>query len=263
MAAVTGTPTVVDARDDLLSWKTGLVFKPAPAGTIYAAYANSLTPPGTDFTLSSVAGNQNNPNVDPQQTSNLELGVKWDFFHGRLSTNAAIFRTVNDQTVFTDPILGSIPTGKQTVQGAELGLSRRFTDNWIVLGSISYLDSEINSGTTTGGNLAGSPLPLIPKWSGNLFTSYRFPFGLIIGGGTQYSSEVMRRDNNNPSVPRLSPSYWLFNALASYDVTKHLTLRVNVNNLFDRVYVQAANNNGARFNPGAPRAYLFTADLKF
>ena len=263
LSVAAGAPTVVDAKDDLLSWKAGIVFKPVAAGTIYAAYATSLTPPGTDFTLSSAAGNQNNPDTDPQKTSNFEVGVKWDFFQGRLSTNAAVFKTVNDKTVYTDPILGPIPAGKQTVQGFELGLSRRFTDNWIVLGSISYLDSEINSGTTTGGNLAGSALPLIPKWSGNLFTSYRFPFGLVIGGGGQYSAEVARRDNNNPAVPRTSPSYWLFNALASYPVAKSVTLRLNVNNLFDRVFVQSANNNGARFNPGAPRSYLLTAELKF
>lgn len=254
---------VVDAKDDLLSYKTGLVYKPTRSGNIYLAYATSLTPPGTDFTLSSVTGNQNNPDTSPQETSNIELGVKWDFFHSRLSTNAAVFKTVNDKTVFTDPILGPIPAGKQTVQGAEVGLSRRFTANWIVLGSISYLDSEINSGTTAGGNLAGSALPLIPKWSGNLFTSYRFSSGLIIGGGGNYSSEIARRDNNNPAVPRNSPSYWLFNALASYPVTKTVSIRFNVNNLFDRQFVQSLNNNGGRFNPGAPRAYLLTAEVKF
>ncbi len=197
--ATTGVPTTVDADDNLFSWKTGLVYKPAKAGSIYAAYAISLTPPGTDFTLSSAAGNQNNPDVDPQETSNIELGAKWDFFQGRLSTTFALFKTVNDKTVFTDPILGPIPAGKQTVQGAEFGISRRFTDNWVVLGSISYLDSEINSGTTAGGNPAGASLPLIPKWSGNVFTSYRFASGLIVGGGVQYSDEVARRDNNSPT----------------------------------------------------------------
>ncbi len=261
--AATGVPSTVDAQHSLVSWKTGLVFKPVAAGSLYAAYAISLTPPGTDFTLSSAAGNQNNPDTDPQQTSNIELGLKWDFFRGKLSTNFAVFKTVNDKTVYTDPVLGPIPAGKQTVQGFEAGLSRRFTDNWIVLGSISYLDSEINSGTTTGGNTAGSALPLIPKWSGNLFNSYRFSNGLIIGGGGQYSAEVARRDNNTPAVPRFSPSYWLFNALASYPVAKNVTLRFNVNNLFDRKYSQAANNNGARFNPGAPRAYLLSADYRF
>ncbi len=261
--ATTGLPTTVEAQHGILSWKGGLVYKPVTAGSIYAAYATSLTPPGTDFTLSSAAGNQNNPDSDPQQTTNIELGLKWDFLNGRLSTNAAVFKTVNDKTVFTDAILGPIPAGKQTVQGVEFGVSRRFIDNWVVLGSISYLDSEINSGTTTGGNPTGASLPLIPKWSGNLFNSYRFASGLILGGGGQYSSEVSRRDNNAPTVPRTSPSYWVFNALASYPVTKHIIVRLNVNNLFDRKYTQSTNNNGGRFNPAAPRAYLLSADFKF
>ncbi len=259
----TGAPITVDANDNLVSWKGGLVFKPTKAGSLYVAYADSLTPPGTDFTLSSVAGNQNNPLVDPQETTNLEAGVKWDFFNGRLSTTAAVFKTVNDNTVYTDPILGPIPAGKQTVQGVELGISRRFTDNWVVLGSISYLDSEINSGTTVGGNPAGAALPLIPKWSGNIFTSYRLSSGAIIGGGVQYSSEVSRRDNNAPQVPRTMPEYWLFNLVASYPVSKHVVVRLNVNNLFDEQYVQTFNNNGARFTPGAPRSYLLSADFTF
>ena len=62
------------------------------------------------------------------------------------------------------------------------------------LGSISYLDSKINSGTTAGGNPAGAALPLIPEWSGNLFTNYRFASGATIGGGFQYSGEVARRE---------------------------------------------------------------------
>jgi catecholate siderophore receptor len=259
----TAAPLTVEADDNLLSWKTGLVFKPAKAGSLYIAYANSLTPPGTDFTLSSAIGNQNNPDVDPQETSNLEAGAKWDFFQGRLSTNFAVFKTVNDKTVFTDPILGPIPAGKQSVQGAEFGLSRRFTDNWVVLGSISYLEGHIDAGTTAGGNAAGASLPLIPKWSGNIFTSYRLSSGMIIGGGVQYSDEVKRRDNNAPNVPRRMPSYWLFNLVASYPVGKHVTLRLNVNNLFDEQFVQSFNNNGARFGPGAPRAYLLSADFAF
>ena len=261
--ANTGEVSVIEANDNLVSWKTGLVFKPAKAGSFYLAYADSLTPPGTDFTLSSAIGNQNNPDVDPQETTNVEAGVKWDFFQGRLSAAAAVFKTVNDNTVFTDPILGPIPAGKQTVQGVELGISRRFTDNWVVLGSISYLDSKINSGTTAGGNPAGAALPLIPEWSGNLFTNYRFASGATVGGGFQYSGEVARRDNNAPNVPRTMPSYWLFNLVGSRPIGKHVTLRLNVNNLFDEKFVQTFNNNGARFGPGAPRSYLLSADFTF
>jgi catecholate siderophore receptor len=261
--ATNGVPTTIDARHNLVSWKGGLVFKPAPAGSLYAAYAVAFTPPGTDFTLSSALGNQNNPDTDPQQTKNLELGVKWDFFRGRFSANAALFRTRNEKTVYTDPVLGAIPAGRQTVQGIEFGATGKLTANWLVLGSVALLDSEIDTGITAGNNPAGSALPLIPRYSGNLWTSYRFSSGLVVGGGTQYVDEVMRRDNNTPAVPRISPSYWLWNALVTYPVSRNVSVRLNVNNLFDKQFVQAANNNGARFNPGAPRSWLLSADFRF
>jgi catecholate siderophore receptor len=260
--AVNGAPTAAVAANDLLSWKTGLVLKPVAAGSLYAACGISLTPPGTDFTLSTAAGNQNNPNSAPQRTTGAELGVKWEFFHARLTTTAAIFKTENDKTVFTDPILGAIPAGKQRVQGLELNASGQLTDRWFVFAGFACLDSQIAAGTTAGNNPSGAQLPLTPCLSGNLWTTYRLPVGLTLGGGTQYVGDVNRRDATT-TVPRTMPAYWLFNALASYDITARLSLRLNANNLFGRDYVQSYNNNGARFNPGAPRAYLLTANFKF
>lgn len=257
-----GVPAQIAAADDILSWKGGLVFKPAPNGSIYAAAGISLTPPGTTFTLSSAAGNQNNPSTAPQRTTSYETGTKWDFFKGRLSTTAAVFQTENDNTVFTDPVLGPIPTGKQTVKGVELGVSGKITYDWLVFGGYSYLDSKIDNGLTAGNNAAGADLPLIPRNSGNFWTTYRLPFGLTLGGGTQYVSATNRRDATT-AVPRTMPSYWLFNAVASYEVNGHLTLRLNLNNVFDKQYVQSFNNNGGRFNPGAPRSVLVSAEMKF
>jgi catecholate siderophore receptor len=256
-------PAILEAEHGMISWKTGLIYKPVKAGTLYVAYSNSLTPPSTDFTVSTVAGNQNNPDTGPQKTTSLEVGAKWDFFSGRLLATAAVFKTVNDQTVFTDPILGLIPTGKQTVQGLELGATRRITDNWLILGSFAFLDSEIDNGLTAGNNPAGASLPLIPKYSGSLWTSYRFKSGIILGGGTQYMGAVNRRDATVSPAPRTMPGYWLWNALASYPLGQHFTLRLNVNNVFSEKYVQSYNNNGARFSPGAPRTYLVSADFKF
>ncbi|MEO6875192.1 MAG: TonB-dependent receptor, partial [Opitutaceae bacterium] len=261
--ATTLVPTTAEAKDTLFSWKTGLVYKPVTVGSIYIAYDNSMTPPGTDFTLSTVAGNQNNPSTEPQKTISSELGVKWEFFRGKLITTAALFKTVNDNTVFTDPILGAIPTGKQTVQGLELGATGKITDDWLVIGSFSYLDSKIDNGITSGNNLAGASLPLIPTYSGNLWTSYQLPNQLIIGGGSQYFGGAKRRDASISNAPRDLPSYWLFNALVAYPLTRHVNIRLNVNNVFDEKYVQSYNNNGARFSPGAPRSYLVSADFKY
>jgi catecholate siderophore receptor len=260
--AVSGVPTVVRTSGDLVSWKGGLVFKPASNGTLYAAAGVSFVPPGTDFTLSSAIGNQNNPDTDPQKTTSLEVGTKWDFLKGRLSTTAAVFKTENNKTVYTDPILGAIPAGKQTVQGFELNLSGKVTEAWLVFGGFAYLDSEIDQGLTSGNNPAGAELPLIPRVSGNFWTTYRLAGGFTLGGGTQYVGATKRRDATTV-VPRTMPAYWLWSALVSYELNKHTTLRLNVSNLFDQKYVASFNNNGARFNPGLPRAYTLSADFRF
>jgi catecholate siderophore receptor len=260
--AVGGVPTFVNADGNLASWNGGLVFKPVKAGSLYAAWGISYIPPGTDLALSSAVGNQNNPNVEPQKTTNLETGVKWDFFNGRVSTTAALFKSANNNTVFTDPILGPVPTGRQTVQGFELSASGHISDAWLVFAGFAYLESEINAGLTAGNNPAGAELPLIPRVSGNLWTTYRLPIGLTLGGGAQYVGDVNRRDFTT-TAPRTMPAYWLVSAVAAYELNPHVTLRLNVTNLLDRRYVASYNNNGARFNPGLPRAFTVSADFKF
>ena len=42
--------------------------------------------------------------------------------------------------------------------------------------------------------------------------------------------------------------------MAEYDLNSHLSLRLNVNNLTDEIYIRNVNNNGGRFNPGTPRS---------
>jgi catecholate siderophore receptor len=257
--ANTGVASPVSADDDLFSWKGGIVYKPVPAGSIYASYGVSFRPPGTDFVLSGTAGNQNNPNVDPQETTNIEAGIKWDFFKGLLQATAAIFDTVNENTVFTDPVLGPVAQGKQSVQGIELGLSGRINDNWLVYGGFAFLDSSVDVGTAAQ---VGYGLPLIPKYSGNFWTTYRLNDKFTFGGGFNYQGETNRLQNT-AGVSTQMPDYWLFNALASYQVNSHLVLRLNINNLFDEQYVRSFNNNGGRFSFGAPRTYQLTAEFKF
>ena len=73
-----------------------------------------------------------------------------------------------------------------------------------------------------------------------------FPRGLTLGGGVRYMDEVFVNAANTIRVP----SYSLVDAMVEYDVNTHLTLRLNVNNLTDEVYIKNVNNNGGRFNPG-------------
>ena len=62
-----------------------------------------------------------------------------------------------------------------------------------------------------------------------LWTTFELPGGVGVGGGAQYMDTVFRNATNTASVP----SYWLINAIASYTVNAHLTLRINGSNLAD------------------------------
>ncbi len=262
-----------EADGVLLSWKAGAVLKPAKNGRIYFAYGNTYTPPGSSFTVSATATNQNNLGLKPQESRNTELGTKWDFFKGRLSTSLAVFRTENLNVVSTDATTGLRTQDiSQEVEGAEFGVSGRITSEWLVFGGISHLDSTYKSAGTTSSADDGAELRYTPRLSANLWTTYAIFRRFTIGGGVQYTDTVSRATSTtaggSATTNRIAyslaeiPDYWVFNALAAYEVSKNLTVRLNVNNVFDEDYFRL-NNNGGRYYPGAPRNFVLSADYKF
>ena len=52
-------------------------------------------------------------------------------------------------------------------------------------------------------------------------------------------------------------------ALVEYGLNQHLTLRMNVYNLTDEIYVRNINNNGGRYNPGFRRTAQVTTVIAF
>ena len=116
--------------DTLLSGKVGALYKLTDQGNVYFAWGNTKTPPGTaNFTLSAQPNNQNNPNVDPQISTNVEVGSKWDFYGSRLSLTGAAFRTKNENVIFTVDATAVPPVfnqdDAQRVTGASLGVAGR------------------------------------------------------------------------------------------------------------------------------------------
>ncbi len=89
--------------DGLFSGKAGLLYRLTDDANLYLSYGSAVTPPGTaNFTLSSQPNNQNNPNVDPQESTNYEVGGKFGVFDNRLSVSMAAFRTDNKNVIYHD-----------------------------------------------------------------------------------------------------------------------------------------------------------------
>jgi catecholate siderophore receptor len=256
VAAVTGVRTDIDASDTVVSGKAGLLYQVTPTFNAYVSYGSTVTPPGSgNFALSTQPNNANNPNVNPQISRNFEVGAKWDLFRRRLSANLALFDTQNENVIYTIDATTVPPLFNQDDQGGTIGLVGQITDRWSVMANYAYIEGKQDSQNVA---LDGMTLTLLPKNSGSLWTTYAVR-GLTVGGGIRFSDEAYVNTANTIVVP----AYHLIDAVASYAVNAHVTLRLNGYNLSDERYIRSINNNGGRYNPGFTRAFLLSTQLGF
>lgn len=264
------TTTVASKADSLTSWKLGLVYKPAANGSIYFAAANSYTPPGGNaLTLarSDSTNSADQSGYDPQETENLELGTKWELFNGQLTVTAAAYQSTNRHEVVEveDGIYAQ--DGERRVRGVELGVVGQVTPAWQLSGGFTVMDSEVLRGAFEGTNAGGAVSRWTPKFAATVWSSYRLNDKLTLGGGARYLGKQRRVTDpeadlaveNMPSID----AYWVADAMASYVVHKNVTLQLNVQNLFDKEYIGTLNNNGNRYQPGAPRTFTLAANVLF
>lgn len=258
-------PSDLDDSGNLASWKVGVIYKPLPNGSVYAAYANSKTPPGgADLALSATASDQDNTALKPQETDNIEVGTKWDLLNERLAVSAAYFRTENSkQSSFSD--LGEpLQIGKTRIRGYELAAVGQLTNFWQITAGITKMDSKaLEQRNSSGVETVG--VRWTPDLSATLWTSYTFG-DLTVGGGARYVSE-QERTVTVVTTPQNGlaeiPSYWVADAMVAYRVTKQLNLRLNAYNLFDEEYIETLNNGGSRVRMGLPRSAMLTAEYSF
>lgn len=232
-----------------------------PGGNVYASYGTTVTPPGaSNFTLSSAVNNQNNPNVRPQESSNVEVGTKWAVLGGRLGLSGAVFHTINKNVLFTVDAAAVPPIfnqeDKQRVDGVTIGATSQITPAWQVLASFGYLDTE-NLSQRLANN--GKRLTLSPAYSGSIWSTYRLPRRWTTGGGVRAIGDVFINAANTIATP----GYHVVDGLVEYGVNEHLTLRLNVYNLTNEAYIRNVNNNGGRYNPGSPRTAQLTTVFTF
>ena len=264
--AVSGTalvPTHIELTDSLVSGKLSLLYKPTANSSVYALWANSRQPPGSNLVLSGSANSASNPIFDPQVSTTTELGAKWDLMQHKLGLNAALFRTVVKNEVEQDPVdLLYYQTGRKRVQGVELSAIGELTRDWSISAGYTWMDTSIESGKliTAGG---ANSLTYTPKSAFSSWTTYTFPFGLKVGGGLRYSGRLLRGTDGAVGTPAFADDYWVADAMAAYKVNRWLDVQLNVYNLGDKRYVTAINKSGYRYTPGAPRWGSLTANFHF
>jgi len=283
IAAGTTPATLTDLEnsDTLWNWKLGVLFKPATNGSIYANYALQQQPPGTVtggdgagggvVTITTGAADINSLLRSPQKTKTFEVGTKWELMDKRLLLTGAVFHTELNNQISCD-YLGNtasncVQDGKKTVKGLELGAVGQITSNWQVTTGLTlqrtHTDAARQRGTGTISADGSNDLPFTPRTAFTLWSSYQLTPELSLGGGGRYIGSMKKSNDGNVTGPAVIESYWVFDAMATYRVNKNVSLKFNVNNLFDKDYVASINRGGNRYFPGAERSYRLTANFDF
>lgn len=249
--------------DEEVTYQGAVTFKPVPDGTLYVAYGTGFDPTVDAGTvgsgLSSSPTQANNVNLPPEESSNVELGTKWELLDRRLALNAALFRTektnLRTRNLNSDPF---ILNGEQIIEGVELSASGMLNSAWSVFAGASWLDSEYKFSANPLDQ--GQELPLVPELSANAWTTYVLPFGLTVGLGVQYIDEIVR--SRSATLGELVvEDFVLLDAMASYEMNETVSLRLNVINLADEEYVDRFG--GGHYVPGAGRSIQLTGHLSF
>ncbi|MFT7722301.1 MAG: TonB-dependent siderophore receptor [Roseateles sp.] len=257
--------------DWITSWNLGATYKLADNGTVYGAVANSMTPPGSaNFSLST--SGINSGAAEPQETSNYELGTKWELLDKRLNVSAALYRTENDKQVTQDPITReSLQEGKTRVEGIELAAVGQLTNFWQISAGLQTMKTkQINQqsvSSSSGVVTVTDGVRWSPEFSATLWTSYQWG-DLTLGGGARHMGKLKRQISSTTTpldqilMPNV-PAYTVVDLMASYRLSKQVNLQLNVANIADKVYLQALNSGGARLYLGTPRSATLTARFSF
>ncbi|UCV02629.1 TonB-dependent receptor [Dechloromonas denitrificans] len=252
----------VNLRSDsgFASYQAGLIYKPLENGSIYLNYATAANPSG----VSASDGTDNlavtNQDLEPEKVRNIELGTKWNLLGNKLSLTAAVFKLDKTNAKVAIDANTWATVGKQETEGYELGFAGALTDKWQVFGGYTHLKSELVEVGPLAANQVnkGKQFPNTPEDSFSLWSSYKVLPKLTLGGGAYYVSKVYGNTANTKWVPE----YWRYDAMASYEVARNFSLRLNIQNLTDKTYYDRAyTTHMVSVAPG--RQAIMTANFKF
>ncbi|AFY51247.1 TonB-dependent siderophore receptor [Nostoc sp. PCC 7524] len=237
---------------DAFSPRIGIVYQPSKPISLYANFSRS-------FVSQSGSSFDGTP-FQPERGTQYEIGVKADWFSGRLSSTLAFYQITKTNVLVTDPNRPTffIQTGEQRSRGVELDLVGEILPGWNVITSYAYTDAIITNDTIfpEGNRLANVPRNALSFW-----TTYTIPQGDLqgLGFGTGvFFADARSGDLNNSFT---LPSYRRVDASIYYNY-RNFRAALNIKNLFDTRYFESAQSRTAIF-PGAPLTILGTISLQF
>lgn len=240
-----------------ISPQLGVVYKASDALSFYATYGENFRP---------LSGATDDNDLDPNQSESAEVGIKFALNDGALSGTFAIFDVKQSNIATFDADFNPTAVGEAESKGVELDLTGELTDTLSIWLSYSYIDAETKNDYTDAISFnfipAGSDLLNIAENQLSLQIVQQTELAgkeLDLVAGLVYVGE-RSGEFGDPSFKL--PEYTTVRIASSYEVTDSLTLRAEVNNLFDEEYFTNSYAD-VWVQPGTPRSFRVSGTYSF
>ncbi|MCU1775789.1 TonB-dependent receptor [Pseudomonas sp. 14P_5.3_Bac1] len=231
--------------------------------SVYASYADIFQPQSSYATVDGAA-------LKPQIGDNYELGIKGEWFEGRLNSSLALFRAVQKNTAETD-YLSVCPTssdgycysdtGKTRAQGVEAEVSGELLERLQVFGGYTYTQTKTlkNIDSAVEGGVSNS---YVPRHMLRMWGDYQLDGALSkwsVGTGVNAQSSNYRVQG----IKLEQAGYAVWSARLAYRVDDTWTVALNGNNVFDKHYYQTVGTAAWGNFYGEPRNFTLSVKGNF
>jgi iron complex outermembrane receptor protein len=244
-------------------WQAGVVYDVTGPVSLYGSWSQSFNPNSVN-----VVDASGRSGFDPEKGKQIEAGVKFESADNRLRASVAGYEIkktnvlVNTGQSFPGSGLAiNRFDGEQTSRGVEVQTEWLPVPYWQVQAGWANMHAYISE---TGNAVAlNRQLANAPRNSGNIWTRYNVPTGQLkgfgIGTGIIY---VGRRFGGDPTgVYFPMPGYTRIDTAFYYRV-RNYDLALNIQNAFDKKFIESARNTAA-VDPGAPRKMTLSVNTRF
>ena len=249
----------------------GAVWNLTSSVSTYASWSQSFKPQTT--IAFDVNGNSTFP---PESGQQYEAGVKFETPSKNLNVTVAAYEINRTNVLVASGTNFTVPTGtaqvgqgisrldgKQQSRGLEFEAQWQPMPNWQIQTGYAYskalIAQSLKNPTTVGLDLANAP-----RVSGNIWTRYNLPQGVLkglgFGTGVVYVGKAWAGDPTTTVYYRL-PGWTRVDSSIYYKWQRY-DVALNVQNLLDRRYISAAQS-AITLNMGEERKLTFSVGTRF
>ena len=245
-------------NEHAFTWRTGVVYLFDNGVAPYASFSTSFDPGMLGV------GMLNDATVQPVKGQQYEAGVKYQPEGSNSLISAAVYELTQDNRVVnagagtcTDTVSNNTCYAQvdARIRGLEIEAKAAITDHFSLIGSYTYMDSEITSNGSLS-EVKGAAIPQVSKHMSSLWGNYVFTTGyldgLSVGLGARYVGDAYGVANrvgpsDNPFLH--TDGYTTYDAAVRYNMKSlgytGAEFAINASNLTDRLFVATCTTMGA------------------